>query len=73
MKTLLIGGPLDGKVVDTSKTTFEYGEVIEIHDKTGLVQTKDSGRYVQSYQKIKHPAKKKGTVRVFVYYDGKTE
>lgn len=71
MKTLLRGGPLDGKVVETSRTQFGYGEATE-------VSRRDTGREVvisvdQVYYEghhlpdETHPCKKRGKVRVFKY------
>jgi len=69
MLTLLRGGPRDGEVTQTSREQFglAFCEAILKKSRNGkekLLRVKEI-HYRNSYEYIKHPAKKKGTIRVF--------
>ena len=68
MKTLLRGGPLDGQIVETKRNQFGYGERKEIR-RVGteeLLRVEDV-YYANAYQEVRHPCKKRGTVRVYKF------
>ncbi len=69
MKTLLVGGPEDGKIIDTRRNDFGVAFVTDVFNKnTGALQSRTEHYYSPSYEPgIKHPCKKRGTVRVWRY------
>lgn len=66
MKTLLVGGTLDGTIIDTRRNQFGFSQDKEIYDKEGnLVRCESSSMYLDTHSPVRHPCKKIGTVRVF--------
>jgi hypothetical protein len=73
MKTLLVGGPRDGEVIDVHRTVFGTGEITEIYGKGDILKSRIEDKYLSRDgicgvdYKVKHPAKKRGYIRVFDY------
>lgn len=69
--TLLRGGPNDGDIVQTSRGQFGLGFVVEKWKKLKSGAEKFLGAeeayYEWTSERVKHTAKKKGTVRVYVF------
>lgn len=69
MKTVLVGGPKDGTIIDTDGNTFGCGYVESVYKTCGT-----SDVFLHAFEErykhddyIKHPCKKKGLTRVFKY------
>lgn len=68
MKTLLTGGPLDGKIINTRKNQFAYLEVMEVTKDDKVVEKQELGWYWNRFKQVHHPCKKRGCVRVFEFH-----
>ena len=68
MKTLLEGGPFDGRVIDVERTAFAVDILEVIHDKhTDEELGRKTVRYENVHRKVDHPCKKRGKTRVFAH------
>lgn len=67
MKTLLKDGPLNGRIIDAKHNVFGYAIVTE-RIKQGQVVSRTAAVYEASPgSDQRHPCKKRGLVRVFIY------
>lgn len=71
MKTVLRGGPFDGRIVETTRSQFGFSEVREVYKKVpggpDQLESFQEIYYGCAYRYEKHPCKKKGTTRVYEY------
>jgi len=68
MKTLLKGGPLDGRVIQTERNEYGFSQVEEVRNKDDdSLVSRVEVFYQSTYKREPHPAMKRGKIRVFTF------